>query len=139
MKLVLDSNIFISAFYWGGKPQQILDRIVLGLDELYITNEILDEIEEVMARPNFKTAPQTIDVYIKAIEKIGKKIFTSGKITGICRDKDDDAIIECGVLPSADYLITGDNDLLVLEKYETMKIVSASDYLLNVTRMIPGF
>ena len=34
MKLVLDSNIFISAFYWGGKPQQVIDRVILGLDEL---------------------------------------------------------------------------------------------------------
>ena len=129
MKLVLDSNIFISAFYWGGKPQKILDRIVLGLDELYITNAILDEITEVMLRPNFKTPPQIIDAYIKAIEKTGKKIFTSGEITGICRDKDDDAIIECGILSSADYLITGDNDLLVLEKYQGIKILSANEYL----------
>ena len=129
MKLVLDSIIFISAFYWGGKPQKILDRVVLGLDELYITNAIFDEIAEVMLRPNFKTPPQIIDAYIKAIEKTGKKIFMSGEITGICRDKDDDAIIECGILSSADYLITGDNDLLVLEKYQGMKILSANEYL----------
>ena len=129
MKLVLDSNIFISAFYWGGRPQKVLDRIVLGLDELYITNEILDEIAEVMARPNFKTELRTIDVFIKGIEKIGKKIFISGEIKGICRDKDDDAVIECGLLSSADYLITGDNDLLVLEKYQGIKILSANEYL----------
>ena len=89
MKLVLDSNIFISAFYWGGKPQQVINRVILGLDELFITNEILDEIAEVMARPNFKTEPQTIDVYIKLIEKNGVKIFTSGEITEVCRDKND--------------------------------------------------
>ena len=129
MKLVLDSNIFISAFYWGGTPQKVLNRIVLGLDELFITNEILDEIKEVMGRPSFKTGQQAIDVYIKAIEKIGKKIFISGEITGICRDEDDDAIIECGLLSNADYLITGDNDLLVLEKYQEMKILTAQEYL----------
>ena len=129
MKLVLDSNIFISAFYWGGNPQKVIDRIIEGFDELYISNEILDEIAEVMMRPKFKSEPQIIDTYIRTIERTGKKVFLTGTIKGICRDKDNDNKIECGVLAGADYLITGDDDLLVLEKYLEMKIITANEYL----------
>jgi len=72
MKLVLDTNIFISAFYWGGNSE---------------------------------------------------------KIKGICRDKDDDDKLECAILSNADFIITGDEDLLVLRDYETVKIVTQKEYL----------
>jgi|TergutMp193P3_1026864.scaffolds.fasta_scaffold287108_1 putative PIN family toxin of toxin-antitoxin system len=129
MKLVLDTNIFVSAFYWGGNPQKIIDRIVDGMDELYISNEILDEIAATMARPKFKTRPEIIDRYIRSMEKIGKKVFITGKIRGICRDKDDDDKIECGIQSGADYLITGDDDLLVLKNYRQIKFITAQEYL----------
>jgi len=129
MKLVLDTNIYISAFYWGGNSQTILDRISEGFDTLYISNTILNEVAAVMARPKFKSTPEIIDRYIKAIEKIGKKIFPVGNITGICRDKDDDDKIECGIISMADYIVTGDEDLLILKSYEGIKIVTPREYL----------
>jgi putative PIN family toxin of toxin-antitoxin system len=129
MKLVLDANVFISAFYWGGNPQKIIDRIIEGIDKLYISNEILNEVATVMARPRFKSSSETIQKYIRAIEKIGQKIFIPGNIRGICRDKDDDDKIECATLSGADYIITGDDDLLVLKKYQHIKIVAIKEYL----------
>ena len=133
MKLVLDTNIFISAFYWGGSSQKIIDRIVEGIDELYISSEILDEISDVMSRPKFKSTAEIIKKYTQSIEKIGKKVFISGKIKGVCRDKEDDDIIECGITSGADCLITGDDDLLVLGSYQNLKILSIRDYL-NMTQ-----
>ena len=117
MKLVIDANIFISAFYWGGIPQKVIDRVIEGIDELYFSNEILDEIVRVMSRPKFKTEPEVIDRYIRTIEKTGKKVFITGEIKGICRDKDDDDKIECGVKGGVDFIITGDEDLLILGDY----------------------
>ena len=128
MKLVLDTNIFISAFYWGGNPQKLIDRIIEGLDELYISNEILSEIASVMTRPKFKTEPEIIDTYIQTLEKIGKKVFITGNVKGICRDKDDDNKIECGILCGADYIITGDDDLLILKNYRQVKIITLNDF-----------
>ena len=132
MKLVLDTNVFISAFYWGGNPQKVIDRIITGLDELYVSDKILKEISEVMTRPKFKTEQETIDKYIETIEKICKKIFTEGRIKGICRDIDDDDKLECGIICNADYIITGDDDLLVLGNYETIKIITPIEYLVII-------
>jgi putative PIN family toxin of toxin-antitoxin system len=129
MKLVLDANVFISAFYWGGNPQKIIEGIIEGKDRLYTSNEILGEIAAVMARPKFKSGPETIKKYIQTIEKIGKKVFIPGNIKGICRDKDDDDKIECGILSGADYIITGDDDLLTLKQYKRLKIVTIKEYL----------
>jgi putative PIN family toxin of toxin-antitoxin system len=129
MRLVLDANIFISAFYWGGNPQSIIDRIIEGIDTLFISNEILDEVIDVMSRPKFKSSPEIIDMYIGTIEKIGRKIYITGNITGISRDKDDDSKIECGMMCHADFIITGDDDLLVLEEYKGIKIITPKEYL----------
>ena len=129
MKLVLDTNIFISAFYWGGIPQLVIDRIIEGLDQLFISNKILGEIADVMARPKFKTGAETIDRYIKTIERTGKKIYTTGKTIDICRDKDDNDKIECGIKANVDFIITGDEDLLVLKKYKKIKIITPKEYL----------
>jgi len=129
MKLVLDTNIFISAFYWGGNSEKIINRIIEGVDELFISDQIITEISNVMARPKFKTKPETIIGYIKTIEKSSKKIFVDGKIKDICRDKDDDDKLECAILANADFIITGDEDLLVLRDYKTVKIVTQKEYL----------
>ena len=76
-----------------------------------------------------KIINRIIEGYIKTIEKSGKKIFIQGKIKGICTDKDDDDKIECAVLSDADYLITGDDDLLILKNYEKTKIITQKEYL----------
>jgi len=129
MKLVLDTNIFISAFYWGGNSQKIIDMVIEGIDELYISEEIINEISEVMARPKFKTERKTIDGYIKTIIKSGKIIKIEGKLKGICRDKDDDDKLECAIISNADFLITGDEDILILKNYENVKIITQKEYL----------
>ena len=129
MKLVLDTNIFISAFYWGGNSQKIIDRIIEGIDELFVSEQIINEVSEVMTRPKFKTEKVAINGYTKTIEKSGKKILIEGKIKGICRDKDDDDKLECAIMCNADFIITGDDDLLVIRKYENISIITPKEYL----------
>jgi len=129
MRLVLDTNIFISAFYWGGNSQKIIDRINEGVDELYISEQIINEISEVMSRPKFKTENAIINGYIKTIEKSSEKILIEGKIKGICRDKDDDDKLECAIICNADFIITGDDDLLVIRNYENINVVTPKAYI----------
>ena len=129
MKLVLDTNIFISAFYWGGNSQKIIDRVIEGIDEMYFSKQIVNEISEVMNRPKFRTEKAKINGYIKTIEKSGKKVFVEGKIKGICRDKDDDDKLECAIKCNADFLITGDDDLLILRNYGNINVITPKEYI----------
>ena len=68
MKIVLDANIFISSFFWGGNPRLILKRVIAGIDILFITKEILDEIEDVIGRPKFHADSEEIHYFINSIE-----------------------------------------------------------------------
>jgi putative PIN family toxin of toxin-antitoxin system len=129
MKIVLDSNIFVSAFYWKGNPRKVFERVASGLDELYITDEILNEILDVMSRKKFNSNPKEIADYIRIIESFSIKLFTRNKIEKVSRDNNDDKILQCGIDGNVDFIITGDNDLLVLEKYRNVKIIGPKEYL----------
>jgi putative PIN family toxin of toxin-antitoxin system len=87
MKIVLDANIFISAFFWGGNPRFVLQRAISKIDELYITKEILDEIEGVMGRPKFHVEKAAIEYFINSIEEISNKAISVKKVKDSSRDK----------------------------------------------------
>jgi len=131
MKIVLDANIFISAFFWGGNPRFVLERVITGKDELYVTKEILDEIELVMGRPKFHVKKEEVDYFINSIEEIGNKIVPKRQINNASRDKTDNKYIECAIAANVDYIISGDIHLLELKEYKNVKIVTAKDYLEN--------
>lgn len=129
MKLVLDTNVYISAFLWGGKPKEILERAIEGKDEVFISRAIKDEIFEVLKRPIFKVNEKEIEALMREIEDISELVIVTEKIERLCRDIDDNVIVECGIGADAEYIITGDKDLLVLKSYRKIKIVNVSEYL----------
>jgi putative PIN family toxin of toxin-antitoxin system len=132
MKIVLDSNIFVSSFFWRGNPRKIFDRVTNGLDELYITDDILNEVLTVMSRKKFDVKKNEIDDYINIIESYSIKIFPKNTAEEISRDKDDNKVLQCGSEGKVDFIVTGDNDLLVLKEYKNSKIVNAKEYLDNI-------
>ena len=129
MKIVVDTNIFVSSFFWGGNPRNIFERVINGFDELFITEEILIEIESVMNRSKFHTNSSEIKDYIKIIKKYSKIVVSNIVSKEISRDEDDNKILQCGIDGKVDFIVTGDNDLLVLYEYKNIKIVKPREYL----------
>ena len=86
MKLVLDTNVYISAFLWGGKPKEILERAIEGKDEVFISRAIKDEIFEVLKRPRFKVNETAIEALMREIEDIVETGYPvdSGEFLGHC-------------------------------------------------------
>ena len=129
MKIVLDANIFISSFFWGGNQKEIVKRVITGIDELFITKEILDEIENVIRKPKFHADDDMISYFITSIEEIGNKVIPKKLLINGSRDKTDNKYIEYGITANVEYIISGDIHLLELKKYENIKIVNAKNYL----------
>ena len=129
MKIVLDAKVFISSFFFGGNPKIIVERVVSGIDELFITKKILDEIEDVLRRPKFHADNDMINYFINSIEEIGNKITPQKIVKNGSKDKSDNKYLECGITADVDYIISGDIHLLELKKYGNIKIVKAKDYL----------
>lgn len=107
----------------------VLERVIEGIDELFVTKEILDEIGEVMGRPKFHADKEEIDYFINSIEEIGNKIIPKKQIKNGSRDKTDNKYIECGIAANVGYIISGDIHLLELREYENIKIITAKNYL----------
>ncbi len=127
MKIVLDTNVLVSGIFWGGLPKKIIELAIEKSISLYATESIVRE-------------------YFRIIDKIGKKdlslsnewkmllldlitIIESNESIKICRDPYDDMFIECAVSCGASYIVSGDDDLLSLEKFNEIEIVTAKSYL----------
>ena len=137
MKIVIDSNIFVSSFFWKGNPRRIFDRVIDGFDELFIANDILEEIREVLSRDKFDAETKEIDDYIKIIENYSQKIVHNNIMENVSRDMDDNKIVKCGLEGNVEYIITGDKDLLDLKEYRSIKIVTPKEYL-EITEKSPN-
>ena len=132
-KLVLDTNVFVSAFFWEGNESELFKRIEKGKAIVFMTIEILNEIEDVIKRPKFKhillNVKQTPDKIIQKIISVSNIVISSKLNISVCRDPKDNMFLECGINCNADYIVFGDEDLLILKKYKNIKIVSASEIL----------
>jgi len=128
MRIVIDANVFISAFFWQGNPKKVIDRVIDKLDDLFISEDILNEITEVINRPKFKADKQETENYLSEIKRVSKIIDISEHIN-LSRDKKDNMYIDCAIAADADFIVSGDIHLLELKEYGKIKIVKAKEYL----------
>ena len=127
VKVLLDTNILVSAIVFGGKPEQIL-HLILEEEFLAITSPVLlAELKEVL---NKKFPPRETDfkLTIKNIEEIFKTIQPK-KTINILNDNDDNRVLEAAIEGNCKYIVTGDKELLSLKSYQGVKIVTAGEFL----------
>jgi len=136
MKLVLDTNVFISSFFWSGNPRKIMTRIIERKDVLFASNEILQEVFFVMSRPKFNVSHHQVVHFVNSIAEISSRVNLLGTVKGVCRDSDDDKILECAILGKVDFIITGDKDLLILKKFKEIPILSPLEYIEKIKKLI---
>ena len=123
-KIVLDTNIIISAIIFGGKPRDVLEAAIKGKIRLCISEEILNELNRVLKRPKFGFPPKIIQSITNELLLTTELIVPSRKIIVIESDPTDNMILECAVEANADYIITGDSHLLELGSFGNIKIIT---------------
>ena len=126
---ILDSNIFISAFLFNGNQRKLLSYAMAGKYRIAISDMILDEIKDVLLRPKFKLTHEQVKKIINEIESLCTLYYPTETIRDACRDEDDNIILECAVAAKAEYIITGDDDLLSIKKYKNTTIVNSADFI----------
>jgi len=127
MKIIIDTNIVISGLFFGGYPRLIIESVVNNKIEAVASIEIIKEYKEVIYRYKNRTSFSLNDRLTKVFFHCLNIIHTSTKLN-VCRDKDDDKFIECAVDAHAHYVVSGDKDLLSLEEYEDITIITAKDF-----------
>lgn len=128
MKITVDTNILVSASLWNGNEHKILNLVEQGKLKLILSSDILAEFEEVISRPLFHLTKEEVTKLINKIISISRLIKPRIKIN-ICIDEDDNKILECAVEGKVDYIISGDRHLLLLKKFNDIKIIKSSELL----------
>ena len=100
--------------------------------DIYISDDILVEIKKVLQREKFSLNNSHIHSILSEIEAIANMVYPDTELNNICRDRDDHIILECAEMVKADFIITGDQDLLVLKSYLDTKILSPADFLCDL-------
>jgi putative PIN family toxin of toxin-antitoxin system len=125
--VVFDSNVWISALNYGGAPRLALESAT-ATDQIAISDFIIAEIVRILVeKMNWEPhrVPESLSIYLRDAERIVVK----GTLHGVCRDPKDDMVLECAVTAGAKAIISGDKDLLSLESYEGIRILSPRAYL----------
>lgn len=129
MKVVLDTNVLISATLWeGSAAQKVVHHFIETDVEIFTTVEILTEMKKVLTM-EFEYTKEKADYVIGKISFFLKLVEPKRKITAVEKDCDDDKILECAVEANAGYILSYDKHLLELKQFEGIKIVKPEEFL----------
>lgn len=131
MRLILDTNVVLSALLWRGTPYRLLDAARQSAQsvQMYSRLPLLEELADVLGRPfclqrmaliGITTQPLLTD-YASVVE-----LVEPAAITPTSRDPDDDVVLATALAAGTNIIVSGDRDLLDLTEYEGIRIVTAA-------------
>jgi len=135
MRVVIDTNILVSAFVFRGiKPTKCF-QYVLRHGDIIFTNETFSEFKNIYNHKfGQKISIETRRSVLTVLSKFGRFVDSTVSYED-CRDPKDNMFLEAAVSGKADYIITGDKDLRVLSPFREIPILSPDEFLSHVTPM----
>lgn len=133
-RAVIDTSILISAALSPlGKPSEVVDRLVEA-GTLVFSSKTFDELASRLCRPKFERYLQASErrLFLEKLAAVAHWVEIAGNLKA-CRDPNDDMFLETAIAGRADALISGDQDLLVLDPFGSIRIVTASLALVMLT------
>lgn len=128
MKIVLDTNVFISGIFWNGSPNKVLMLWAKNKINLLVTKKILSEYFRI---------PQEIDKKGSIAKKWSNLVHENSliiedkELVQVCRDVEDNKFLNCAIAGEANYLVSGDKDLLSLKIIKSTKIITPAQFSKN--------
>lgn len=128
MRIVFDTNIYISAFITrGGRGEEALQRAIAGEIELFVSIPILTETAQKL-REKFRWDDPHITLAVRHIAAMAQIVKPARRLT-VLADEPDNRILECAMEAGAQLIVTGDRHLLDLHSYEGVNIVTLAGFL----------
>lgn len=132
--MVLDTNVIVSALLFLGKASQLVDKWKSGSIVLLATKDIVLEYLRVLSYPKFELTETEIEVLLnQEILFYIETIKTKGNFPPTSRDPDDDKFLACAVAAKADFVVSGDDDVLTLKRVGKCPIISLDELLKKVS------
>lgn len=128
MRVVFDTNIFVSAFVLpGSRADAALIRVVDDIDQLVISKVIIDELLTVLARKFARDTDELARVAV-FLSDLAEVVRPRGRID-VLQDEADNRILECARTGKVDVIVTGDKAMIELGSYRSINIISLRDFL----------
>lgn len=133
MRVVADTNVLLSATFWAGDSNTIIQKVEMGDVGLILSKEIIGELSRVLAykeiqdkiRNKSLEMKRTVERYVS----LATVIEPSSEIAIIKDDPDDNKVLECAKDGKADFVISNDKHLLMVKEFEGIKIVTPKEFL----------
>ena len=135
LRVVFDTNGIVSAFIQPTSPPGVLLARVIqgGALELTLSMAILEEVSRAMhypsVRKSIRATDQELALRLAMLDTLSSPVDIQAEALGVSRDPDDDKSLATAVAGCADYIVTGDNDLLTLGEYEGIRIMTPRAFL----------
>jgi uncharacterized protein len=133
-RVVLDSSVLVSGFLTeGGTTATLLSRYRQEAFVLCSSPWIVEETERALLRPRnierYRYRPEDVRQFLEGLARSAQFFRDATQVAAVVRDPSDDQVIACAVAARADYLVTGDDDMLVLAEYQGIRIVTPRQFL----------
>jgi uncharacterized protein len=134
VRTVIDNNVLVSGLLWDGKPGRVFAAVTEGHVQIFLSEELLAELREVLRRSKFATRlalkEMTPETALAKIQVVARLVPAPPVLSPpLLRDPDDLAVLACAISAAVDVIITGDKDLLTLKSILGIPIIDAEEAL----------
>ena len=135
MKITVDTNVLVSATFWYGDSEKIIEMAERKEIELVLSKEIIEEFSRVLCykeiQEKIKNKNLSMKRTVEKIVSIAIMVIPTEKINTVDEDPDDNKILECAKAGRVDRIISKDNHLLKLKEFEGIRIITPQDFIEN--------
>ena len=128
MRAVFDTNVLIAAFLTEGLCSGLLIRARKQAFNLVLCDDIIREFEGLLIKKFKLTSTDIFEISAIVSEAASEILHKLNPVPNICRDPNDDMMIACAIDATADYIVTGDEDLLILKNYKDIGIINPQNF-----------
>jgi len=131
-RIVVDSNVIVSGFLFGGNPALVLGSILEGVSRCFTSLPILDEVRGVLQRPKFGLSAEQALAFVDEFHLLCQVVDPRNPVQVIADDPKDNMVLECADAAAADIIVSGDAHLLELRQWRGIRVVSPADFIKEI-------
>ena len=131
-RIVVDSNVIISGFLFGGTPAQVLGSIIEGVACGFTSLPILDEVRGVLQRSKIGLSAEQALTFVEEFHVLCRVVEPRRQVRVIAEDPTDNRVLECADAAKAEVIVSGDAHLLNLKQWEKIRILSPAEFIKEI-------
>jgi putative PIN family toxin of toxin-antitoxin system len=125
VRVVIDTNVLVSALINDGKPRRLVFEL-LDKHAVILSRLMLAELEDVVSRDKFSVTDSQVDRFVSSLIRTSKVVLDNVRFKVVLEDPDDDVVLNTAYSGRAEFIVTGDHHLLVLGQFKKIKIVTVN-------------